>query len=62
MLFIKSKLPVISLQLIKITGKKKSKLPDNLEEWDRVGGGREAQEGGDICIPMDDIVLINGRN
>ena len=25
-------------------------LCDNLEGWDRVGGGREVQEGGDICI------------
>ena len=25
---------------------------DNLEGWDRVGGGREIQEGGAICIPM----------
>ena len=23
---------------------------DDLEGWDRRGGGREAQEGGDICI------------
>ena len=29
-------------------------LCDNLEGWDRVGGGREVQEGGDICIPMTD--------
>ena len=29
-------------------------LCDNLEEWDAVGGGREAQEGGDICITMTD--------
>ena len=27
---------------------------DNLEGWDGVGGGREAQEGGDICVPMAD--------
>ena len=25
---------------------------DNLEGWDRVGGGREIQEGGTICIPI----------
>ena len=24
---------------------------DNLEGWDGVGGGREVQEGGGICIP-----------
>ena len=29
-------------------------LCDNLEEWDGVGGGKEAQEGGDIHIPMTD--------
>ena len=29
-------------------------LCDNLEEWDGVGGEREAQEGGDICILMAD--------
>ena len=27
-------------------------LSDNLERWDGVGGGRETQEWGDICIPM----------
>ena len=29
-------------------------LCDNLERCDGVGGGREVQEGGDICILMDD--------
>ena len=29
-------------------------LCDNLQGWDGVGGGREVQEGGDICIPMAD--------
>ena len=29
-------------------------LCDNLEGWDGVGGGREVQEGGDICILMVD--------
>ena len=29
-------------------------LCDNLEGWDGVGGGREVQEGGDMCIPMAD--------
>ena len=29
-------------------------LCDNLEGWDRVGGGTEVQERGDICIPMTD--------
>ena len=27
-------------------------LCDNLEGYDGVLGGREVQEGGDICIPM----------
>ena len=29
-------------------------LFDSLEGWDGVRGGREVQEGGDICIPMAD--------
>ena len=29
-------------------------LGDNLEGWDGMGGGREVQEGGDICILMAD--------
>ena len=29
-------------------------LCDNLEGWVGVGGGKEVQEGGDICIPMAD--------
>ena len=27
-------------------------LYDNLKGWDWVGGGKEVQEGGDICTPM----------
>ena len=27
---------------------------DNVERWDGVGDGRGVQEGGGICIPMDD--------
>ena len=27
---------------------------DNLEGWDEVGDGREAQKGGDKCISMAD--------
>ena len=27
---------------------------DNLEGWDRVEGARDAQEEGDICVPMAD--------
>ena len=27
---------------------------DNLEGWGGMGGGREVQEGGDICTPRAD--------
>ena len=35
-------------------------LCDNLEGWGggAVGDGKEAQEGGDLCIPMIDYVDI----
>ena len=29
-------------------------LCDNLEGWERVGGRKEVQDGGDICLPMAD--------
>ena len=29
-------------------------LWDNLEGWDGVGGGKEVQDGGHICIPKYD--------
>ena len=29
-------------------------LCDNPEGWDGVGGGKEVQDGGDICIPEYD--------
>ena len=29
-------------------------LCDNLDGWDGVGGGKEAQEGRDICISLAD--------
>ena len=29
-------------------------LCDNLKGWDGVGGGKEIQEGEDVCIPMAD--------
>ena len=32
----------------------KQALCINLERWDREGGGKEVQEGGDICIPKAD--------
>ena len=28
----------------------------NVDGWDGEGGGREAQKGGDICIPMADSI------
>ena len=34
--------------------KLKQGLCINLEGWDGEGDGREAQEGGDICVPMAD--------
>ena len=34
--------------------KLKQGLCVNLEGWDGEGDGMEAQEGGDICIPMAD--------
>jgi len=34
--------------------KLKQGLCINVEGWDGEGGGREVQEGGDICIPMAD--------
>ena len=37
-------------------------LCDNLQGWDGVGGGREVQEGGDICIPMADSLYIVENN
>ena len=32
----------------------KPELCGNLEGWDGEGGGREVQEGGDMCLPMAD--------
>ena len=34
--------------------KPKQQLCTNLEGWDRKGDGRKIQEGGDICISMED--------
>ena len=33
-------------------------LCDSLEGWVEAGGGREAQEGGDVRIPMSDSVGV----
>ena len=32
----------------------KPRLCDNLEAWDRAGGGREAEDGGGTCMPVSD--------
>ena len=40
--------------MLYVTGSSIPVLWDNLKEWDRVGGGMEIQEGGEICIPTDD--------
>ena len=37
-------------------------LWDHLEGCDGVGGGREAQEGRDICILVADSQVLYGRN
>ena len=36
------------------TGSSNLALCDNLEGWVGVGGGREVQEGGNICLPKSD--------
>ena len=35
-------------------GNPKPVLCDNLERWEREGGGKVLQEGRDTCIPMAD--------
>ena len=46
---------IASGNLLYDSGTSRSRLLcDNLEGWDVVGGGREVQEGGDICIPVAD--------
>ena len=39
-------------QYVKGTGTSNQVLYDNLERWEGLGGGREIQEGEDICIPI----------
>ena len=34
------------------TGSSNPVFFDNLEGWDMLGGGKEVQEGGNICITM----------
>jgi len=36
------------------TGSSNQVLCDSLKGWDGMGGGREVQEGEDICIPVAD--------
>ena len=43
-----AKLPSEPLSLKKL----KPGLCNNLEGWEWVGGGRDTQEGGDMCTPM----------
>ena len=38
----------------KIHGAQIHAFCNNLEGWDGVGGGREAQKRGNICIPVAD--------
>ena len=42
--------------------KRKSRLYNNLEGWEGVGGEREVQEGGDIGIPMADLYWCLAEN
>ena len=37
-------------------------LCDNLEGWDGLGGGREVQEGRDICISIADSCCVAETN
>ena len=39
--------------------KLKQGLCINLEEWDGAGDGREVQKGGDICILMSHVFLMD---
>ena len=45
---------IASGSLLYKSGKPKPGLCDNLEGWDGVGGEREVQQGGDVCISMAD--------
>ena len=38
-----------------------SVLCDDLDGWDGGGGGREVQEGGDICIHIVDSLLCTAE-
>ena len=41
-------------KLLYDTGSSNPVLCNNLEQWDVRGGGRDIQEGGNICTPMVD--------
>ena len=43
-----------SRNLLCDSGSSNPGLCDKLEGWERLGGGREVQERGDICIPTTD--------
>ena len=45
---------IVSGNVLYDMGSANPALRDNLEGWDGVGGRREVQEGGDICVPMAD--------
>ena len=42
-------------------GKPKPVLCDNLEGWDGEEGGREDQEGGDVCTPNTDSCCCTAK-
>ena len=52
--FIHSSTHLFIQSLRTVAGNPKLMLWDNREGCDREGGGREVQEGGDICIPVAD--------
>ena len=44
----------LSYSPLRIMPESSNQCSDNLVGWNGVVGGREVQEGGDICIPMAD--------
>ena len=46
---------IASQNLLCDAGSSTLALCDSLEGWDAVGGGREGQEGGDVCISTADL-------
>ena len=45
---------IASGNLLYGSGSSNRVLCDNLEGWEGVGDGRGAQEGGNMCVPVDD--------